>query len=163
MAFFGVVVGIRLGALQALAVGPGWLLQLGAMGHGLLGDGHRPGLFLQGWGEAIAIDQHQLGSFELLALLGREVELVGVVAGLEQAGHLEVAAGESLAEVAKHPIGGHHFWTPAGATSHQGQGRPQGCQGQGGLGETPQRGVEHGIHHWEAGAAAGKPAGLASK
>ena len=101
-------------------------------------------MLLQGWGEAIAVDQHQLGPPELLALLGREVELVGVVAGLEQAGHLEVAAGEPLGEVAEHPIGGHHLRTPAGATSRQGQGRPQGCQGEGGRGETPQRGVEHG-------------------
>ena len=124
VAFFGVVVALRAGALQVLAVRPGWVLQLGAIRHGLLGYSYCLGLFLQGWGQAIAVDQDQFGPFELLTLLGCEVELVGVVAGLQQAGHLEVAAGEPLGEVAQHPIGGHHLRTPAGATSHQGQGRP---------------------------------------
>lgn len=74
-----------------VGIGSRWLcLQDGAVGYGQLCYGHGLGLACsrlvcagQGWGEAVAVNQHQLGLAELPALLGRQPELMGVVARLQ--------------------------------------------------------------------------------
>ena len=54
-------------------------LQRGAVWHGDFCHLHSPGQLLQCGGESVAIDQHQLRLADLAGLLGRELELVGVV------------------------------------------------------------------------------------
>jgi hypothetical protein len=86
-----------------------WLAnQHRAIGHGPFRHGYCIGLFRHGWGEAIAVDQHQSGLTELPALLWCESKLVGVVSWLEQASHLQVGTGQAFGDVTEHPIGSDH-------------------------------------------------------
>ena len=67
--------------------------EFGAPRDGPLGHRHRLALLRQGGGEAIPIDQHQLGLAEVAALLRCQPELVRVISRLQQAAHPQVVCG----------------------------------------------------------------------
>ena len=80
-----------------------------ALRHCQLGHGHGPRQFLQGRGERVAVDQHEAGLLDLLALARTQQELVGIVVGIEQAVHPQVGGGQAAGEIAQHAIGGNHL------------------------------------------------------
>ena len=87
----GVASGVPFLLVVALAVLQHF--EFGAPRDGPLGHRHRLALLGQGGGEAIPIDQHQLGLAEVAALLRCQPELVRVISRLQQAAHPQVVCG----------------------------------------------------------------------
>ena len=96
--------------------------ELGAPWDGPLGHRHRLALAGQRGGQAIPIDQHQLGLAEVAALLRCQPELVGVVTRLQQAAHPQIVCGQALGDVAEHAIAGDHLGRWGGSAAGKGQG-----------------------------------------
>lgn len=125
----GVLAAVIVAAVAAVVVITGVVLvafwrESGGLGHRLLGHGHRPRQTRQGRGEAVAADQQQPGAGDLGFLLGAEPKVVGIIAGLQQAAHTQLAGGQPLAEIAEHTISRHHLRRIRASAAGQ-QGNPQ--------------------------------------
>ena len=106
-------VGVRLGRPAVLSSGTSGILagliKKRTVGNGPFGHGDGMGQTGHGGGEPVAIDQHQRGPAEGAALAGREPELVGVVARLQEAVHGQIPGGQAAAQITEHPIRGDHL------------------------------------------------------
>ena len=87
---------------------------------GLFRHANRLGMLLQGRGEAEAIGQGEGGLAEVPLLIRLELQLVGIVFRVQQAGDAEVSGSQLPAEVAEGAIHGHHAerWGAAAGPEH---------------------------------------------
>ena len=79
------------------------------------------GDLVEGWGQAVAVDQHQVGISQLLPLAGAKPQVVRIFARANDAAHLGLLSSQGFGEVAEDPIGTDHHWCRC--TGSCGQGR----------------------------------------
>ena len=68
------------------------------------------GDLVQSGGQAVAVDQHQVGIGQLLPLAGAKPQVVRVFAGANDAAHLGLISSQGFGQVAEDPVGTDHHW-----------------------------------------------------